>query len=108
MSEVTILEPTPTGRFVPVKVWSCPVHDLDTSFDEMWEQPGYVCLDCETGCWRDLKDAEGNVVMRELSSLEAMLHDAFERSPLEGVSFATRAMSRVEWLEDELLPRVSA
>lgn len=113
-----------SGQFAPERVWSCPVHDDDTSYrgddwdggyEDPWETAGEVCLDCVTGRWRDKKDAGGNVVMRELSFWDAALFSMPAPSfaaPLLANLLAKvaplEASAKIDWLEDAPLPRIVA
>lgn len=106
---------TGSGEFVPVHVWSCPVHDDDRLLyageDDDGEH-GEWCLDCEAGVWRDQKDEAGNVVMRELSVWE---HGFRTMAATDGMLAATSEFifkpnlnAKIEWLEDQFLPVVQS
>lgn len=107
-----------SGEFVPVRVWSCPVHDDDVTYrgdfedyEDAWEVAGEVCLDCVTGTWRDKRDATGAIVMRELSAWEVGLRQvASDHGVTTALALAlTRnsADARYIWREDTLLPRIT-
>lgn len=103
-----------SGKFVPRRVWSCPVHEnpvgrADDYYDthDPWESPGEICLDCETGQWVVAKDENGEVVMRELGALEDMLRRAPFSNPMPGDSVLWAEFQKpwqAEWLDDPLIP----
>jgi hypothetical protein len=98
----------PTGEFVPVRVWSCTVHDDDANDHYCdCDRCGYEieCLDCAVGEWRDKRDTDGNVVMRELTVWELGFRKMWKD---EGGPAAIASMlgKKIAWLEDEVLPCV--
>ena len=94
-----------SGRFVPVREWTCPKHDQPEHHECdceycTWQQP--AC--CQLSRWIDKVDEDGQVVMREMSVWEALLFDRVI-SPLSYVSgLHKKALERVTWLEDPFMP----
>lgn len=88
-----------SGQFVAETEWSCPnhefpeVHECDCQFCD-WEPP--EC--CDEAEWVDKRDADGNVVTRELSVWEASLRNLWIQ---DAAARESRAQAWMEVLERE-------
>ena len=98
-----------SGEFVAETVWSCPVHDEPEIHEcgcELctWKEPK-CCADAD---WIDKLDADGNVVMRELSAWDAMFREMAARDGMLSAlsEMVLKPSAKVAWLEDTLMPRI--
>ena len=95
-----------SGVFVQARYWTCPIHErpvthwCDCEFCS-WEAP--EC--CAAAEWRDVLDADGNAVKRELNTLEAYLLKEARRSQ-DSLPGGFPGIGEVEWQEDALMPRI--
>ena len=107
-----------SGEFVPEREWLCSQHDYphyhecDCSSCTIGE---WECAECSTSEWRGVFNDDGTPRMRELGAFEAMLlkipgpvfpMPAFA-SLLAGLGGGVDEIAKVEWAEDELMPRTS-
>jgi hypothetical protein len=97
-----------SGEFVPERVWSCPDHEqpewheCDCQFCT-WEQP--AC--CQAANWVDRLDADGNVVMREMSVFDAAFRNLYAtQGPLAALGTLSATQRKIAWLEDQSMPRI--
>lgn len=99
-----------SGVFVPVRVWSCPLHDEEQIHECDCEHcviPRTTCELCLSAGWVDEIGADGKVVMRELSLWEQMLRQDYSTRDW-GVSMLEQLMAvreapegfKIRWLED--------
>lgn len=98
---------------VPVRDWSCPLHDYpergyecDECGCECATHDDVGCLGCRYGRWIDRLDEGGRIVMREQSPFVDMLlmlpppeSSPFPEWLLGGGSFSD---VKVNWIEDSL------
>lgn len=60
---------------VPVREWSCSLHNYPETHEcdcDHCELPYYTCDQCAAAKWVNKLDADGNVVMREATTLDLM------------------------------------
>lgn len=92
-----------SGKFVPVREWSCPYHDQDVNWGDE-ERQGEWCNACEAAGWKTAYDELGEPILREVGMFEALLMDM---SPMQamGSLFARPLVAEsIKWLEDDLMP----
>ena len=101
-----------TGEFVPVRVWSCVVHDAPLTHEcdcDNCKLPYYAAC-CATAEWVDKLDADGNVVMREVTMMDQFFTRAFVLPEMQKASALAGMMDRfsdseripvIRWTEDD-------
>lgn len=101
-----------SGKFAPVRVWSCPDHDKPVEHHCdchlcTWKEP--AC--CANAKWIDRLDRDGNIVTYELSTWEEMLLDVFREDFWIGgrvLQMLTTDGAKYEWIEDNLISRIGS
>lgn len=101
-----------SGEFVPEREWSCPCHeqpqthecDCDGCPIDYW-----LCSSCAEASWVDRIGPDGAPVMRELSVWEAALRHQTRNPfmpPLLVEAILNTDPATIEWVEDDLHPRI--